>query len=512
MTASIGIALYPADGAGMDELLRHADAAMREVKEPGRARLPLPPHAAGRRRRRCASRMQLDHAMRQALAQQRFRLHYQPQVDLAQRRGGRRRGADPLARPGARRGLAGRVHPGGRGERLHRRDRRLGAAPGRRARRPPGGRRPARCAVSVNVSALQFQPARLRRRRGAQRCATAACRPQLLELELTESILIQDAEDALRAPARAGAARRAAGDRRLRHRLLEPRLPEAPADRPAEDRPQLRHATCPATRATPASCSAIIHLGRALRLQVIAEGVETEAQRHFLLRAGCDEFQGFLYAPALDAPGFEALLAPNADRRVVALPRVVRGCAAGRRDRGGIDPQPLPTARFLARVPGKEVAHGCPGRRPRTQARRPDTAARACVLPGGQRFGARTGRGDAAAEGAARRWPTSPPGEVGARRAGLRRGPARLRRHAARPDGHRRAADRRPTRREPAAPAPPLTWWRALWRQRALAARHRARGRRAAGAVPLRRLGRLLRALARSAARLLLRLLPRARA
>ena len=51
--------------------------------------------------------------------------------------------------------------------------------------------------------------------------------------------------------------------------------------------------------------TAIIQMGQALRLHVIAEGVETEAQRDFLARAGCDEFQGFLYAPALDPLAFE---------------------------------------------------------------------------------------------------------------------------------------------------------------------------------------------------------------
>ena len=51
---------------------------------------------------------------------------------------------------------------------------------------------------------------------------------------------------------------------------------------------------------------AIVHMGRALRLEIIAEGVENEAQRHFLQQAGCDLYQGFLYAPALDASAFEA--------------------------------------------------------------------------------------------------------------------------------------------------------------------------------------------------------------
>jgi len=68
--------------------------------------------------------------------------------------------------------------------------------------------------------------------------------------------------------------------------------------------------------------SAIIDLGRALRLQVIAEGVETEGQRTFLCQAGCDEFQGFLYAPALDVRSFESLLATPGEReRVVPMRR-----------------------------------------------------------------------------------------------------------------------------------------------------------------------------------------------
>ena len=56
-------------------------------------------------------------------------------------------------------------------------------------------------------------------------------------------------------------------------------------------------------------------------MKVIAEGVETEAQRRFLLEAGCDEFQGFLYAPALDTASFEQRLAASA-LRPVGAPRM----------------------------------------------------------------------------------------------------------------------------------------------------------------------------------------------
>jgi len=50
---------------------------------------------------------------------------------------------------------------------------------------------------------------------------------------------------------------------------------------------------------------AILQMAQAMKMKVVAEGVETEAQRHFLQSAGCDDFQGFLYAPALDSLSFE---------------------------------------------------------------------------------------------------------------------------------------------------------------------------------------------------------------
>ena len=52
--------------------------------------------------------------------------------------------------------------------------------------------------------------------------------------------------------------------------------------------------------------NAIVNLGRALQLEIVAEGVETEAQRAFLARTGCEQYQGFLFAPALDSTSFEA--------------------------------------------------------------------------------------------------------------------------------------------------------------------------------------------------------------
>ena len=71
---------------------------------------------------------------------------------------------------------------------------------------------------------------------------------------------------------------------------------------------------------------AILQMARALGKRVVAEGVDTEAQREFLQAAGCDEFQGWLDAPALDPLSFEQRLAGAApERRAPPRIRLVRG-------------------------------------------------------------------------------------------------------------------------------------------------------------------------------------------
>ena len=75
---------------------------------------------------------------------------------------------------------------------------------------------------------------------------------------------------------------------------------------------------------------AILQMARALGMTVIAEGVEAEAQRQFLLDAGCHEFQGWLFAPALDSLSFEQRLGGAAAGVPAAAPasprfRLVRG-------------------------------------------------------------------------------------------------------------------------------------------------------------------------------------------
>lgn len=306
VTCSIGIALSPADGASLDELARRADAAMQRVKEAGRASFRFHQGSDDVDPR---SHMRLDHAMRQALVSDQFRLHYQPQVDL---KTGRVVGAEALIRwhdP-----VLGNVSPGefipiaeASGFIIHIGDWVLGEA----VRQAVAWHRDGlEMAVSINVSALQFQQPDFVRRI-ADTLASSGLPPYLLELELTESILIHDAQDALR---RLQALKKlgvmlAIDDFGTGYSSLA-YLRQFPIHRLKIDRTFIK--TLPGDDGEAAIVNAIVQLARTMHLRVIAEGVETEPQRQFLVDAGCDEFQGFLHAPALEAAAFRARLLRDA--------------------------------------------------------------------------------------------------------------------------------------------------------------------------------------------------------
>ena len=309
VTVSVGLALYPNDGASLVELVRWADAAMREVKQSGRAgfRFHQPQPASVDAQAR--SRMRLDHAMRQALAHGRFRLHYQPQVDLQT---GRVLGAEALIR--WRDAELGEISPGEfipvaeesgfivAIDRWVLREAAQQAAAWRAAGLD--------LVMSVNVSALQFrQPGFVDGVADALRHAGLPANG--LELELTESILIQDAEDAmqrLQALAQLGV-RLAIDDFGIGYSSLA-YLKRFPIGRLKIDRSFI--SGLPREASDAAIVQAIVSMGRAMKLQVVAEGVENEAQRAFLEGAGCDMYQGYLFAPALDVPAFEARLGASA--------------------------------------------------------------------------------------------------------------------------------------------------------------------------------------------------------
>jgi EAL domain-containing protein (putative c-di-GMP-specific phosphodiesterase class I) len=164
--------------------------------------------------------------------------------------------------------------------------------------------------VAVNVSALQFQQADF-----VDRVAVALREADLpgglLELELTESILVRDAGEALQrlhALAQLGV-KLAIDDFGTGYSSLA-YLKRFPIGKLKIDRSFIRGT--PADDSDVAIVRAVIQLARAMNLKVNAEGVESEAQRHFLKQEGCDEMQGFLFSPALDPFSFEQRLRQQA--------------------------------------------------------------------------------------------------------------------------------------------------------------------------------------------------------
>jgi len=305
VTCSIGISLYPSNGSNMDELLRHADKAMYSVKNGGRAGYRFhQPHKDVDLR----SRMRIDHAMRQALANGRFRLNYQPQIDMLS---GEVVGAEALLRWS--RSELSHVLPAELisvaeesgyivilGEWV------VNQAVQQAAQWHARGMS---LIIAVNVSALQFQ-----RSNFVESVALALRQsglpPHLLELELTESILVQDVDEAL---SRLGAlaqlgVRMSIDDFGTGYSSLG-YLKRFPIKQLKIDRSFVEG--LPDNDSDAGIVKAIINLGRALHLQVIAEGVETEAQRTFLKQAGCNSYQGFLYSAALEAEELEQRMTPK---------------------------------------------------------------------------------------------------------------------------------------------------------------------------------------------------------
>jgi diguanylate cyclase (GGDEF)-like protein/PAS domain S-box-containing protein len=305
VTASCGIALYPGDGNTPDELMASAERAMHWVKESGRAgfRFHVP-----RREVDLLSRMRLDHDMRQALAEGRFRLHYQPQVELGS---DRVIGAEALIR--WRDPQRGDISPAefiplaeesgfvvAIGDWVLREAVEQAAHWLGRGLRMP---------VAVNVSALQFQQAHFVENVAAA-LHDAALPPSMLELELTEGVLLGDAEDGLkrmRALAALGVTL-SIDDFGTGYSSLG-YLKRFPIQRLKIDRSFVQG--LPGDPSDVGIANAIVQMGRALGLQVIAEGVETEAQRDFLAQAGCHEFQGYLFAPPLNPEDFERRVRPR---------------------------------------------------------------------------------------------------------------------------------------------------------------------------------------------------------
>jgi len=303
VTASLGVTLYPRDGDSARELLKHADIAMYRAKETGRNSFRF---YAPEMNARLLERLELEVALRSALEQDELVLYYQPQVEL---RGGAVISAEALIRwQHPERGL---VSPGefiplaeetglivGIGEWV------IETACAQLAAWQQQGITEIR--LAVNVSARQFQHETL-----VATVTTALHRyavpPHLLELEVTESAIMHEPEHtvAILDELKGLGVRISLDDFGTGYSSLN-YLRRFPIDKLKIDQSFVRDIT---TQPDDASIAlSVISLAHSLRREVIAEGVETEAQLTFLRRNDCDHIQGYLFARPMPADEFTAML------------------------------------------------------------------------------------------------------------------------------------------------------------------------------------------------------------
>lgn len=302
LTAKAGIAIYPDDGADADALLRNAEATLKKAKETGERYAFYAPQLNAQ----VAELVELEQRLRQAAERGEFFLHFQPKLELATRR---IVGLEALMRWHGPKGVlmsparfipvleqTGLILEAGRQA--------LAAATAAYRGWHAMGLNPPR--IAVNVSAIQ-----LRRPGFVAEVRAALGDPGDdgggVDLEVTESLLMSDIESSIRKlqELRGAGLRIALDDFGTGFSSLS-YLSKLPIDTLKIDRSFIHGMT---ERADDTSIvSAIISLAQALRLKVVAEGVETEPQAQLLRLLRCDQAQGYLFSPPQPAERIEALL------------------------------------------------------------------------------------------------------------------------------------------------------------------------------------------------------------
>jgi diguanylate cyclase (GGDEF)-like protein len=304
-SASIGIACFPGDGANVEALLAHAEAAKHAARQRGRRTIrcfePNMGAAPGE------DWIRLESDLHQALKLKQFELHYQPKVDALS---GRIRGAEALIRwRHPRRGLVapnafiplaeecGLIVP-------------IGAWVIRQACRQLSEWRRAglpSTRVAVNVSAAQLRQPSLLLETVRDAIAEAGIGASNLEVELTESAVMSNPEESvatLQQLSRMGVAI-SFDDFGTGYSCMS-YLRRLPLDKLKIDRSFISDVV--SSPDAEAVVRGIISLAHSLRIKVIAEGVETLEQIELLKVLGCDQYQGFHFSPPVSAAAYEQLI------------------------------------------------------------------------------------------------------------------------------------------------------------------------------------------------------------
>ncbi len=309
-TSSIGIALFLGQSVTPDDLMKRADTAMYQAKAAGRNSLRFfdPQMQAA-----VASRAELEADLHNAVLHQQFKLYYQPQVN----REGRVTGVEALVRwlhperglvpPGDFIPLAedtGLILPLGQWV-LEAACRQLTAW----SLTPEMSQ----LSISVNVSAHQFRHKDFVAQ-VLQTLARTGANPRRLKLELTESLLVHDVEVVIAKmnELKSNGVGFSLDDFGTGYSSLS-YLKRLPLDQLKIDQGFVRDILVDPNDA--AIAKMVIVLAESLGLAVIAEGVETEAQRAFLERLGCFAHQGYLFGRPIPIDEFEATMAHQATRQ-----------------------------------------------------------------------------------------------------------------------------------------------------------------------------------------------------
>jgi EAL domain-containing protein (putative c-di-GMP-specific phosphodiesterase class I) len=294
--ASIGVAIWPEDGEGIEALLSNADSAMYHAKAAGRNTYQFYDHSMNASALR---RLRLESRLRLALERDELELRYQPKVELAT---GRIRGLEALARwtdaelgaispadfiPVAEQ--SGLISDLGRWvlrrtcQQVLAFERELG---------------PLDLRISYNVSAVEFHPDFASD--VLREISAAGVSPLRIQVEITESVILRDEERVIASLAelRANGVSIALDDFGTGYSSLS-YLRRLPVDTLKIDRSFV--APIVRSRDAAALTQSIVAMGKALGLRVVAEGVETPEQQSLLADWRCDEIQGFVIGPAVPA-------------------------------------------------------------------------------------------------------------------------------------------------------------------------------------------------------------------